>query len=144
MYPSKTHCRIVAVAKQTTIHSLKGNKPTKYEITKSHSPKLPVREKGTKCIQILLKETTKDMNQPLVPMLFPILGAHLIETEFLYPGQSWKEPCGMMANLVAENNGNGGLSPNRKKALCGGFRSLGRRVGHRAADWAVERDSEAF
>ncbi|MCQ2299150.1 MAG: hypothetical protein MJZ81_03390 [Bacteroidales bacterium] len=72
------------------------------------------------------------------------LGAHLKETEFLYPDQSWKEPCGMMANLVAENNENGGLSLNRKKALCSGFRSLGRRVSHRTADCAAEREYAAF
>ena len=50
----------------------------------------------------------------------------------------------MMANLVAGNNENGGLSPNRKKALCGGFRSLGRRVGRRTADYAAEREYAAF
>ncbi|MCQ2300769.1 MAG: hypothetical protein MJZ81_11660 [Bacteroidales bacterium] len=48
------------------------------------------------------------MNQPLIPMFFFILDAHLKETEFLYPGQSWKEPCRMMANPVAESNENGG------------------------------------
>ena len=89
-------------------NSLKSNKPMKYEITKPHSPKMPVRGRGTKCIQILLSQAPKEMNQPLMPMLFPILGAHLKETEFLYPDQSWKAPCGMMANLVAENNENGG------------------------------------
>ncbi|MCQ2300476.1 MAG: hypothetical protein MJZ81_10180, partial [Bacteroidales bacterium] len=31
-----------------------------------------------------------------------------------------------------------------KEALCGGFRSLGRRVGHRTADWAVEREYATF
>ena len=97
----------------------------KYEITKSHSPKLPVREKGTKCIQILLKETSKDMNQPLVPMLFPILGAHLKETEFLYPDQSRKEPCGLTANLVAESGGNKGITvrPQKKPSVAAFGRS---------------------
>ncbi|MCQ2299655.1 MAG: hypothetical protein MJZ81_05990 [Bacteroidales bacterium] len=80
----------------------------KYDIAKSHSPKMPVLGKGTECIKLLLSQAPKEMNQPLAPMLFPILGAHLKETEFLYPDQSRKEPCGMMANLVAENNGNGG------------------------------------
>ena len=95
----------------------------KYDITKSHSPKMPVLGKGTECIQILLKQTSKDMNQPLVPMLFPILGAHLKETEFLYPDQSWKEPCGLMANLVAESGGNKGQLSNLVEALCHDFRT---------------------
>ena len=69
---------------------------------------MSVLGKGTECIKILLSQTSKDTNQPLVPMLFPILGAHLKETEFLYPDQSRKEPCGLTANLVAESNGNKG------------------------------------
>ena len=74
MYPSKTHCRIVAVAKQTTIHSLKGNKPTKYDITKPRSPKMPVLGKGTERLKLLLSQASKEMNQPLVPMFFFIFG----------------------------------------------------------------------
>ena len=70
----------------------------KYDITKPHSPKMPVSEKGTECIQILPKQASKDMYEPIVPMLFPILGAHMSRTEFQYPDLSWKEPCGMMAN----------------------------------------------
>ncbi|MCQ2300417.1 MAG: hypothetical protein MJZ81_09870 [Bacteroidales bacterium] len=87
----------------------------KYNISKSSSPKMPVLGKGTECLKLLLSQASKERNQPLVPMLFFHFGAHLKETEFLYPDQSWKEPCGMMANLVAGNNGNGGLSPDRKK-----------------------------
>ena len=41
-------------------------------------------------------------------MLFPILGAHISGAEFQYPDLSWKETCGMMANLVAESGGNKG------------------------------------
>ena len=37
------------------------------------------------------------MISPLIPMFFPALGAHLRNSEFLYPDQTWKETCGMMA-----------------------------------------------
>ena len=74
----------------------------KYNISESHSPKMPILGKGTECIKLLLSQTSKDTNQPLVPMLFPILGAHMTGTEFLYPDQTWKEPCGIMANLMAK------------------------------------------
>ena len=30
-------------------------------------------------------------------MLFPAFWAHLRNSEFLYPDQTWKETCGMMA-----------------------------------------------
>ena len=48
------------------------------------------------------------MHEPLVSMFFPILGAHMGGTEFQYPDLSWKEPTGMMANLVANSGDNKG------------------------------------
>ncbi len=41
-------------------------------------------------------------------MFFPILGAHMGGTEFQYPDLSWKEPTGIMANLVANSGDNKG------------------------------------
>lgn len=63
------------------------------------------------------------MREPIVPMIFPVLGAHLSGVEFQYPDLSWKEPCGMMANLVAESGGNKGQLSNLVEALCRDFRS---------------------
>ena len=48
----------------------------KYDITKSQSPPMPKLKKGTECIQNLLSQVSKDMHEPIIPMLFPILGAH--------------------------------------------------------------------
>ncbi|MCQ2278916.1 MAG: hypothetical protein MJZ62_06405 [Bacteroidales bacterium] len=78
---------------------------------------MPTLGKGTECIKLLLSQTSNDMNQPLVPMLFPILGAHMTGTEFLYPDQTWKEPCGIMTNLVAESGGNKGQLSNQVETL---------------------------
>ena len=47
----------------------------KYDITKQTAPKMPRLGKGTECIKILLSQVSKSMHEPLVPMLFPILGA---------------------------------------------------------------------
>ncbi|MCQ2299614.1 MAG: hypothetical protein MJZ81_05780 [Bacteroidales bacterium] len=63
------------------------------------------------------------MNQPLVPILFFHFDAHLKETEFLYPDQSWKEPCGLMASFVAESGGNKVQLTNLVEALCRDFRA---------------------
>ena len=65
-----------------------------YDISKDTAPQMPTLKKGTECINILLSQVSKDMREPLVPMLFPILGAHMSDFEFLYPDLSWKEPCG--------------------------------------------------
>ena len=80
----------------------------KYDITKPTAPAMPALGKGTECIKILLSQVSKDVREPLVPMLFPILGAHISGTTFQYPDLSWKELCGQMANLVAESGGNKG------------------------------------
>ena len=63
-----------------------------YNITKATAPAMPSLGKGTECIRLLLSQTSKDMHEPLVPMLFPILGAHISGTEFQYPDLTWKEP----------------------------------------------------
>ena len=80
----------------------------RYDISKATAPKMPNLGKGTECIKLLLTQTSKDMHEPLVPMLFPVLGAHVSGSEFQYPDLSWKELCGQMANLVAESGGNKG------------------------------------
>ena len=74
----------------------------KYDIIIQTAPKMPRLGKGTECIKILFLQVSKIMHEPLVPMLFPILGAHVSGSEFQYPDLTWKELCGQMANLVAE------------------------------------------
>jgi len=95
----------------------------KYDISKRHAPLMPTLGKGTECIKLLLSQATKDMYQPLVPMFFPVLGAHMSGSEFCYPDQTWKEPSGMMANLVADSGGNKGQLSNLVEALCRDFRT---------------------
>ena len=94
----------------------------KYDITKPSAPVMPKLGKGTECIKILLSQVSKDVQEPLVPMLFPILGAHISGTEFQYPDLTWKETCGMMANLVAESGGNKGQLSYLREAICRDFR----------------------
>ena len=77
-----------------------------YDISKATAPAMPYLGKGTECIKLLLSQTSKDMREPLVPMLFPILGAHIGDAKFQYPDLTWKETCGMMANLVGDSGCN--------------------------------------
>lgn len=94
----------------------------KYNISKTSAPTMPRLGKGTDCIKILLSQVSKDMHEPLVPMLFPILGAHVSGAEFMYPDQSWKEPCGMMGNLVADSGAGKGQLSSLVEAICRDFR----------------------
>ena len=80
----------------------------KYDITKHTAPKMPNLGRGTECIKLLISQASKDMHEPLVPMLFPSLGAHVSGAEFQYPDNTWKEVCGLMANIVADSGGNKG------------------------------------
>ena len=93
----------------------------KYDINNKTAPKMPTLGKGTECIRLLLSQASKDMHESLVPMLFPSLGAHISGTEFQYPDLSWKEPCGMMANLVADSGGNKGQLSNLVESICRKF-----------------------
>ena len=93
-----------------------------YDISKPVAPAMPSLGRGTECIKILLSQVSKDVREPIVPMLFPILGAHMSGAEFQYPDLSWKEPCGMMANLVAESGGNKGQLSLLVEAICRDFR----------------------
>ena len=89
-----------------------------YDITKPQAPKMPSLGNGTECVRLLLSQASKDMREPLVPMLFPTLGAHVSGSEFLYPDLSWKELCGQMANLVADSGGNKGQLSLLVEAIC--------------------------
>ena len=68
-----------------------------YNIFGDKAPMAPMLGKGTECIKLLCSQASNDMISPLIPMFFPALGAHLRNSEFLYPDQTWKETCGMMA-----------------------------------------------
>ena len=93
-----------------------------YNISKATAPAMPNLGKGTECIKILLSQVSKDMHEPLVPMLFPVLGAHVCGAEFQYPDLTWKEMCGQMANLVSDSGCNKGQLSNLVEAICRDFR----------------------
>lgn len=107
----------------------------KYDISKSTAPKMPTLRKGTECVKILLSQVSKDMHEPLVPMLFPILGAHISCSEFLYPDLSWKEVCGMMANLVSDSGGNKGQLSNLVEDICRDFRKHDEEELKKLVEW---------
>ena len=56
----------------------------KYNLSKPTPPAMPRLGKGTESVQLLLSQVSKDMHQPIVPMLFPILGAHVNGAEFMF------------------------------------------------------------
>ena len=115
----------------------------KYDITKKSAPAMPTLGKGTECVRLLLSQTSKDMHEPLVPMLFPILGAHISGSEFQYPDLSWKEPCGQMANLVAESGGNKGQLSTLVEAICRDFRKHDEEELKKLVEWQKQMKTKS-
>ena len=94
----------------------------RYDISKQTAPAMPNLGKGTECIKILLSQASEGIQEPLVPMFFPVLGAHISGAEFQYPDNTWKELTGMMANLVAKSGDNKGQFLPLLEAICRDFR----------------------
>ena len=109
----------------------------KYDVTKPTVPAMPYLGKGTECIRLLLSQASKDMYEPLVPMFFPVLGAHISGTEFQYPDLTWKEPTGMMANLVGDSGCNKGQLSNLVEAICRDFRQHDDAELKKLVEWLI-------
>ena len=114
----------------------------KYNISTNSAPKMPKFGRGTDCIKILLSQVSKDVQEPIVPMLFPIFGAHISGAEFQYPDLSWKEPCGMMAHLVAESGGNKGQLSCIVEALCRDFRQHDEVEEKKLLEWQKQKNTK--
>ena len=84
----------------------------KYNISKKTAPKMPKLGKGTEIVSLLLSQASNDMHEPIVPMIFPVLGTHVSGAKFMYPDLIWKELFGMMKNLVADSCRNKGQFTN--------------------------------
>ena len=108
----------------------------KYDISKATAPAMPNLGKGTECIKLLLSQASQDMHEPLVPMLFPSLGAHISGAEFQYPDRSWKETCGMMANLVGDSSCNKGQLTDLATAICHDFHMHDEAEFNKLREWA--------
>ena len=79
----------------------------RYDITKPVAPAMPTLGKGTECFKLLLSQTSFDMHDPLIPMLFPVLGTKISNAEFRYPSGQWFEMCGQQAALIADSHTKG-------------------------------------
>ena len=114
----------------------------KYEISTATAPAMPNLGKGTECIKILLTQASKDMYEPLVPMFFPVLGAHISGAEFQYPDYSWKELTGMMVNLVAHSGDNKGQFKDLANAICRDFRQHDKAEEDKLLEWQKKKQTE--
>ncbi len=113
-----------------------------YNVFSGTAPAMPKPAKGTEFCKLLLSQASKDMYEPLVPMFFPILGAHISGAEFQYPDLSWKEPTGMMANLVAHSGDNKGQLTTLAKAICRDFRQHDEAEEKKLLEWQKQKNTK--
>ena len=71
-----------------------------YNIFSSTAPAMPMPTKGTEICKLLLSKVSKDMQEPLVPMEFSALAAHLCDVKFMYSDNKYYELCGQMGHLI--------------------------------------------
>ena len=76
-----------------------------FSVTKPAMPKVP---KTAKIIDLVLKNVSSDMREPLVPLPFPLLSCINSDAKFLYPDHRTKVLCDEMAHLVADSGANKG------------------------------------
>jgi hypothetical protein len=76
-------------------------------------------------------------------MLFPSLGAHISGAEFQYPDRSWKEMCGIMANLVGESGCNKGQLTDLTNAICRDFIQHDEAEMNKLREWAKISNSKS-
>ena len=75
----------------------------KYNISKKTASKMPKLGKRTEIVSLLLSQASKSMHEPIVPMIFPVLGVHVSGAKFMYPDLIWKELCGKKGNLPSNS-----------------------------------------
>lgn len=74
-----------------------------YNIFGNIAPAMPRPSKGTNFCKILLSQASREMREPLVPMAFPALAAHLTGVEFMYSDNKYYELCGQMGHLIGSS-----------------------------------------
>jgi hypothetical protein len=63
----------------------------RYDNIKATAPAMPSLQKARNTANFSSHRHQKSIQDPLVPMLFPVLGVHISGIEFQYPDLIWKE-----------------------------------------------------
>ncbi len=71
-----------------------------YNIFKKTAPAMPTPGRGTEFVKFALSQASKDMQEVLIPMIFPSLAAHLTDVTFMYSDNKSYEMCGQMGHLI--------------------------------------------
>lgn len=87
---------------------LKGYNSMIYDITKPVAPAMPKLGKDLAIVKLLLSQVSKDMQEPLAPLLLDSMASNISGTEFMYPDLTWKELCGLITAITTVSAGGKG------------------------------------
>ena len=75
----------------------------KHDTSKKTAPKVLKLGKMNENSAIFALTGIKIHARTYLPMIFPVLGAHVIGAKFMYPDLIWKKLCGIMGNLPSNS-----------------------------------------
>lgn len=107
----------------------------KYDLSSPTSPSMPALGKGLKCIKLLASQVSPDMQEAIVPLFFPPLGAYISNVRFRYPDDSWKELCGLLGHLVAPSGTGKGQLTTSVRAIMRQFSTHDEAEMQRLREW---------
>ena len=113
-----------------------------YIIFNRTAPAMPKPSKGTEFCKILLSQVSKDMREPLVPMIIPALSAHLSEVELMYCDNKYYELCGQMGHLIGASGIGKGQFPDLIEAIQRRFRAHDETEYKRLVDWQRQKNTK--
>lgn len=113
-----------------------------YDIFSRTAPAMPKPSKGTEFCKILLSQVSKDMREPLVPMIIPALSAHLSDVELMYCDNKYYELCGQMGHLIGASGIGKGQFPDLIEAIQRRFRAHDETEYKRLVDWQRQKNTK--
>lgn len=106
-----------------------------YNIFNRVAPPMPKPSKGTDFCKFLLSKASKEMREPLVPMVIPALAAHLSGVSFLYSDNKFYELCGQMGHLIGPSGIGKAQLTHLIETVMRSFRAHDETEYQRLADW---------
>ena len=107
----------------------------KYDIFSNTAPQMPRPGKGTEICKLILSQISKDMRDPLIPMVIPALASHLSEVEFMYSDNVFYELCGQMGHLIGPSGIGKQQLTRLIEAVCRSFRQHDETEFAKLVDW---------
>ena len=104
---------------------------------------MPTPTKGTDFVKIALSQASKDMQNVLLPMIFPALASHLSCVKFCYSDGKWHEMCGQMGHLIGSSGVGKGQLSHLVEALMRSFRQHDNVEFGKLVDWQRQMKTKA-